>query len=144
MVRSAMFVMVVLFAALLATGCGGDGGGDGKDITDVRACLKKLDLKVEAPPQDDKDVEDGVFATTDLTKGEPTDLTVALAAVAKSDKAVERFQKESEDFSKTLSVGNGKAGELSVESDSDGRYVWVVAGAKDNDTFTDARGCVKP
>lgn len=130
------FILVVLTVSLLAAGCGGP------TIKDVRSCLKGLDMTVEDPPAKDTDVKDGVFASTDLTKGKPSDITIALAAEAKSDKAVKKFRKESESFADALDNGDGP--KMSVESGTDGRYVWVVMGSKKQKLYGKARDCVKP
>lgn len=129
-----MLVLPVL-AMLLASGC----GAEGRDIADVKACLGKVDLKVENLPKD-KDVETGVFATTDLAKVKEEEFTFALAAHVKSEKAVSQFQDESKAFSKTA----GADKKLDFETGVDGKYVWVAGGAKSTKDFKDARACVKP
>lgn len=130
-----LLLAIPLLAMLVATGC----GAEGKDIKDVKACLGKVKLKTEDLPKD-KDVETGVFATTDLAKVKEEEFTFALAAHVKSEDAVKQFQDESKAFSKT--AGTDK--KLDFETGVDGRYVWVAGGAKDTDDFKDARACVKP
>ena len=140
---------VILVAALVASGC----GGSGKDIADVQSCLKKLELDVQKLPAD-KDVESGVFATSKLPGAAPIvpaadkgddgaatdEFTFALAAHVKSDKAVDQFQKDSEEFGKASSTDD----KLDVRSGSDARYVWVVGGDSSTDSFKDAKDCVEP
>ena len=132
------FTLLLLPATLIAAGCG---GGGTPEIKDVSSCLKELGLMVEQPKTNDKDVEEGVFATTDISKGDVKNLTIALAATAKTDAAVKEFEKESKDFAKQDFGGESK---LTVDSGTSGRYVWVVAGAKGSDGFKDARDCVQP
>ena len=126
---------IPLLAMLVATGC----GADGKEMQDVKACLKDAKLTVEDLPKD-KDVKSGVFATTDLTKVEDEEFTFALAAHVKTDDAVKNFQDESTKFAETA----GADQKLDFETGVDGRYVWVAGGAKDTDDFKDARACVEP
>lgn len=130
-----LVLAIPLLAMLVATGC----GSEGKEMSDVKACLKNAKLTVEDLPKD-TDVETGVFATTDLTKVEDEEFTFALAAHVKSEKAVKSFQDKSTEFSETA----GADQKLDFETGTDGRYVWVAGGAKDTDDFTDARACVKP
>ncbi|MCW2927452.1 MAG: hypothetical protein JWM86_1420 [Thermoleophilia bacterium] len=130
-----IYVFLVLVTAVFAAGCGTP------DIKEVRSCLKGLDMTVEDPPAKDKEVSEGVFGSTDLTKGTPEDITIALAAVAKSDKAVKDFRKESTSFADELESGDGP--KLDVESGTSGRYVWVVMGSKKQDTYGKAKDCVK-
>jgi hypothetical protein len=136
-------MLMVLTATIVAAGC----GSDGKDIESVTSCLEGLKLSVEASPDDDKDVEEGVFATTDLAAlaskdagKEPDEFTFAMAAHVKDVSKVEDFQKESEEFAKTASAD----GKLEFKTGTDGTYVWVAGGAKGSDSFKDARGCVEP
>lgn len=137
MFRSSRFyVLAMLLPIMLVVGgC----GADGKDIQEVKACLKGANLTVEELPKD-TDVTTGVFATTDLTKVEDEEFTFALAAHVKSDEAVKNFQKESTEFATTA----GADKKLDFETGVDGRYVWVAGGAKDTDDFKDARACVEP
>lgn len=128
-------VILPLIAMLVAAGC----GADGKEMKDVKACLKDAKLTVEDLPKD-KDVTTGVFGTTDLTKVEDEEFTFALAAHVKSDEAVKNFQDESKKFAETA----GADQKLDFETGVHGRYVWVAGGAKDTDDFKDARSCVKP
>ena len=128
-------VAIPLIAMLVASGC----GAEGKEIADVKSCLSKAKLKAEDLPKD-KDVETGVFATTDLAKVEDEEFTFALAAHVKSEEAVKQFQQESKEFSKTA----GADQKLDFETGVDGTYVWVAGGAKDTDDFKDARACVEP
>lgn len=130
-----LVLAVPILAALVAAGC----GTDGKEIDDVTSCLKDAKLTVEDLPKD-KDVTEGVFATTDLTKVEDAEFTFALAAHVKTDAAVTNFQDESKKFADTA----GADQKLDFETGVDGRYVWVAGGAKDTDDFTDARACVEP
>jgi hypothetical protein len=148
--QASAWMMVLLGCALLAAGCGGT--DDGRDIASVRACLEGLGLNVEAPPADDEDVEEGVFATTDLSaasgpgdgenEGEAAEaeFTFALAAIVTSEEARTRFREESSQFAETTD----QDGRLSFESGSEGNYVWVAGGERDSDQFDEVLGCVKP
>ncbi|MEO6866944.1 MAG: hypothetical protein ABI200_02880, partial [Gaiellales bacterium] len=115
---------------------------DPPEIKDVTKCLKDLKLNVEDAPGDDKDVREGVFASTDVTAAgaDPTKLTIALAALAKNDKAVKEFEKESKNFSKELAKSDGE--KVEIESGTDGNYVWVVMGDKKDKTYAKAKDCV--
>ncbi len=126
---------VVLLASIVAAGC----GSEGKDIADVTACLKEAKLVVEPiDPQKDKDVESGVFATTDFSKLDDPDFRFAMAAHVTSEAAIERFQKKSSEFAK-------EAGDdIDFTTGVDGRYAWVAGGAKGNDDIPTIRECVKP
>lgn len=130
-------VLLVAAFALLAGAC----GGGQKEIADVRACLEDAKLKVDAFNESDKKVSEGLFATSDLTKGEQDEFTFAVAAYVTSEDTVSQFRKDTEEFSKTLSVGEQK---LEIDSGTDDRYVWVVGGAKDAPAYDDARACVQP
>jgi hypothetical protein len=135
--RTAAALVVVLSAALLAAGC----GSGGKDIADVKSCLKKLDMTVEGAPKDDKDVREGVFATSNLTGDDAAkDFTFAMAANVKDEDRIEDFEKQSKDFGKSAAAD----GKLEIKSGSDGEYVWVAGGAKGSGTLDDARDCVEP
>ena len=133
--RVLLIVLPVLATALFAAGC----GSDGKDIADVKSCLKDAKLKVE-DLKEDKDVKSGVFASTDLTKVEDGEFTFAMAAHVTSESAIKEFKKESEAFRKT----SGAEDKLDFETGVDGKYAWVAGGAKDTDDYKDARACVKP
>lgn len=128
---------VLAVAALVAAGC----GGGTKDIAEVEKCLKDAGFQVEAFTKEDKKVSDGVFATTDLTKGDRDNFAFAVAATVKSEDTVDEFQKDTEEFSKTLSVGEQK---LKIDSGTEDKYVWVVGGAKQDDLYDKARSCVAP
>ena len=128
--------MVVLGIAVLAAGC----GGSTKSIADVQACLKKVEgMTVEKAPAKDSGVEEGVFATTDLTKGGKGDFTMAMAANVKSEKDVKTFQEQSKEFAGTDKTDKTFA----VETGVDGKYVWVAGGAKDSETYKASLDCVK-
>jgi hypothetical protein len=138
-----MTMLMVLTAMIVAAGC----GGSGKDIESVERCLKDMKLSVEKSPDTDKDVEDGVFATTDLAgiaaKGSDAksdEFTFAMAAHVKDESKVGDFQKESKEFAKTASAD----GKLEFKTGTDGTYVWVAGGAKGSDAYRDALGCVEP
>lgn len=137
-VRRIATIAAALAGALVVAGCAGSGE---KDIAEVEACLQDAGLKVEAFNERDKKVEEGVFATTDLTKGDRDEFAFAVAARVKSEETVEEFQKDTEEFSKTLSVGEQK---LRIDSGAEDRYVWVVGGAKQDGAYDEARDCVAP
>jgi hypothetical protein len=135
-------VLVIVATALLACGCSGI-GSSGKDVSKVSSCLKGVKLNVENSKKSDKSVKEGVFATSDLTKGDAKNITIAVAAVVKSDDTIKEFEKQNKDFGEKLKQGDtGK--DLKVESGSDGRYVWVVMGNPSKDTYGKAKDCVKP
>ena len=127
--------LLVLFAAILATGC----AAGKQEIKDVKSCLEDAGMKVEAFPKSEKKVKEGVLATTDLSKGDQKSFTLAVAAYVKSEKTVDEFEKDVKDFSDALSVGKRK---LVIESDVDGDYVWVVTGVKEDKVFKAAIDCV--
>ena len=128
-------IPLLLLASFVAAGC----GSSEKDISEVRSCLKDAGMKVSKFPEKEQNVEDGVFATTDLSQGTQSKLTLAIAAYVKSEKTVDKFQKDVKDFSKALSVGEQK---LIIDSDVDGKYVWVVTGASEDKVYKDAIACV--
>lgn len=128
-------IALVLLASFVAAGC----AGAAKNVSDVRSCLKRAGMKVSKFPAREKQVDEGVFATTDLTTGNQARFTLAVAAYVKSEKTVDKFQKDVKDFSKALSVGEQK---LVIDSDVDGRYVWVVTGASEDKVYKDAIACV--
>lgn len=136
-------VLLVLGAAALLAGCGGDGG---KKISDVRSCLEGAKLQVAGPDKNDaKSVEDGVSATSGIGEGfvdgdEP--LLIVVAARVKDEKFVGDFSKNADDFRKQLSPAERK--EFQVRTGDDGRYVWVVAGDESSKRFRAAEDCVKP
>ena len=134
-IRSLLAMSLIATVAFVAAGC----GSDGKDIADVKACLKKAGLTVEELDKD-KDVKSGVFASTDLSKVEDGEFTFAMAAHVTSDKAITEFKKESEDFRKS----SGATDKLDFETGVDGKYAWVAGGAKSTKDYKDARACVKP
>jgi hypothetical protein len=135
-VRSLLRSLVLLFiATAVAAGC----SAGRKDIPEVRSCLKDAGMEVSKFPKKEKSVEEGVFATTDLSKGDQARLTLAVAAYVKSEKTVDKFQKDVKDFSKALSVGKQK---LVIDSGTDGKYVWVVTGASEDKVYKDALACV--
>ena len=129
-------LLLLLVATVVATGC----SAGAKEISDVRACLKDAGMKVEPFEKAEEEVREGVFATTDLAKGDHDTFTLAVAAYVKSEKTVDEFQKDVKDFSKALQVGKRK---LVIDSDVDGDYVWVVTGAKEDKLFKDAVACVE-
>jgi hypothetical protein len=136
--RLVAVVLVLATAALVASGC----GSSGKDVSKVSSCLKDLKLNVENAKKSDKTVKDGVFATSDLTKGDAKNITIAVAAVVKSDDTIKAFEKQNKEFGDKLKQGDtGK--DLKVESGSDGRYVWVVMGNPSKSTYGKAKDCVK-
>jgi hypothetical protein len=128
-------IPLLVLASFVAAGC----GSSSKDIGEVRSCLKDAGMKVSKFPEKEQQVDEGVFATTDLSKGTQSKLTLAIAAYVKSEKTVDKFQKDVKDFSKALSVGEQK---LVIDSDVDGRYVWVVTGASEDKVYKDAIACV--
>lgn len=129
---------LVAVAAALAAGC--DAGGP-PEMSEVRSCLEAAKLKVESFSESDKKVSEGVFATTDLSTGERGRFTFAVAAIVKSEQTVDEFQRDTKRFSETLSVGEQK---LEIDSGTEDRYVWVVGGAKQDDSYDAARACVAP
>jgi hypothetical protein len=128
-------LLLVLFASLVATGC----AAGKKEIPDVKSCLKDAGMKVEPFDKTEKQVKEGVFATTDLTKGDHDTFTLAVAAYVKNEKTVDEFKDDVKDFSDALSVGKRK---LVIDSDVDGDYVWVVTGVKEDKVFKAAVDCV--
>lgn len=142
--RAIVTVATIGALAVLAAGC----GGSSTSIPDVKTCLEKLDLNVEASPKDDKDVKEGVFATTDLSAGltggskdtSGQEFTFALAAIVKDQDSVKAFEKKSTEFAKSASSD----GKLEFESGTDGDYVWVAGGEQGSDAFDDVKACVKP
>ena len=143
-VRPLSAVISLFVLGLLAAGC----GGSGKDIGGVRSCLEDLKLTVESSPEDDADVKEGVFATTDLSAGiadsskDTTDqeFTFALAAIVKDKDSVDKFEAKSKDFAKSASSD----GKLEFESGTHGDYVWVAGGEQGSDSFDKVKDCVKP
>lgn len=130
-------VLAVCGATMVAAGC----GGGTKSIADVQSCLKGVKgLTVDKAPASDKGVDEGVFATTDLSKGAEGDFTMAMAAVVKADKDVKTFQDQSKEFA----AADKSDKKFAVKTGVDGKYVWVVGGASDSDTFKEARDCVEP
>lgn len=142
--RDRRIIIVLLTAILLGSGCDGGGAGAGatteEDIAAVRSCLTEAKLKVEAFSEEDKKVTEGVFATTDLSKGDRKEFTFAIAALVESEKTVEEFERDTKEFSETLSMGEQK---LVVDSGTEGRYVWVVGGASKDATYEAAHDCVQ-
>lgn len=132
--------ITIALVAVLALAVAGCGGGT-KDIAEVQACLEKAGMSVDPVEKGDEKVSEGVFATTDLSKG-GDDLTLAVAAIVKSEETVDEFEQDTKEFSKSLSVGEQK---LKIDSGTEGRYVWVVTGAtKDDSVYDKARDCVQP
>lgn len=131
--RSCVFVLI---AAVVAAGC----SAGAKEISDVRSCLKDAGMKVEAFDKSEQQVKEGVFATTDLSKGDHDTFTLAVAAYVKSAKTVDEFQDDVKEFSDALSVGKRK---LVIDSDVDDDYVWVVTGVKEDKVFKAAVDCVR-
>lgn len=129
-------VLLIAFTVVVAAGC----GSEGRDIGEARACLEKLGLNVDSPAKSDKDVEEGLFATSDFEQAGEGDFTFAVAAHVRNEAAVERFQQESREFSKSVSADD----KLQIESGTDGSYVWVAGGSADSDAVSDARDCVEP
>lgn len=134
---------LVFVAALVAAGC----GSGGTDIADVRGCLDELGLKVEAPPEGDTDIEEGVFATSNLAaaagdaeSGGDAEFTFAMAAIVPDEEARTTFEDQSRSFATSVS----EDGKLEFDSGIDGDYVWVAGGEKGSDAFGDVRGCVEP
>jgi hypothetical protein len=135
--RTAVTVLTVLLVSLFAAGCGGS-----KDISEVSSCLKDAKLDVENAKKIDEKVKEGVFATSDLKKGDAKDITIAVAAIVKSDDTIKDFEKQNKDFVDQLAKSDSGKG-LKVESGTDDRYVWVVMGNPDKDGFKKAKDCVE-
>jgi hypothetical protein len=134
--RFAVPVLLVSSSLLVLAGCG---GGGTPDIAEVRTCLEKLDLKVEDPPAKDNEVEEGVFATTDLATAAEGEFTFAMAAIVKDEGSVKTFQDEA----KKLTDAIAEDDKIKVETGTDGTYVWVAGGAEEQ-AIKDVRGCVEP
>lgn len=133
--KRAAFSLIIIATVLLAAGC----GGGGKDIKNVTSCLKDAKLTTQNAKKGDKDVEEGVFGVSADVKN-PQDTVIAVAAIAKSDKAVKDFKKDAKKQYADLKDDEKK----SVETGTDGRYVWVVAGNTKSASFKKSRDCVKP
>ena len=127
--------LLALSLAVLLAGCA---GGE-REIADVRSCLKEAGMKAVPFDKQEDDVEEGVLATTDLSKGDQQRFTLAVAAYVKSEKTVKKFQEDVRSFTKALSVGDQK---LVIDSDVDGRYVWVVTGKREDKVYKAAVDCV--
>lgn len=134
--------LILVAATVVTAGCGGE-----TDIADVRTCLEELGLNVEAPPEGDTDIEDGVFATSNLEAAgadeeaaADAEFTFAMAAIVPEEKARTTF----EDQSKTFASSVDEDGKLEFDSGIDGEYVWVAGGETGSDSFDDVRGCVEP
>ena len=133
MKRTTIISVLLLCAAVFASGCGGP------DIESSETCLKALKLRVERSAKGDKEVIDGVSALSDP---EDKELLVALAANVENDTKVKEFQARNKDL--TTGLSDQKSSEFQFDSGSDGTYVWAVAGSKDSEKFSQARDCVKP
>jgi hypothetical protein len=132
--RTLTAFIILATAALIAAGC----GGSSMSISDVETCLKEAGLTVERAKDDDPSVIDGVTGITGIEEGK---LTVALAAEAKSQEKVDDFKKDNKAFTDKLKQDNKK---FQVVSGSDGTFVWLVGGAKNDKTYEAARKCVEP
>lgn len=126
---------LIITSALLLAAC----GTAGKSIDDVTSCLKDAKLTTQNAKDNDKDVKEGVFGVSADLKN-PKDTVIAVAAVAKTDKAVKDFKKDAKQQYDDLKDDEKK----SVETGTEGRYVWVVAGNTKSETFKKSRDCVKP
>jgi hypothetical protein len=135
--KQSLLVLAALSVAAFASGCGG-----AKDVAEVKSCLKDLKLNVDSAGKTDKKVEEGVFATSDLTKGDAKDITIAVAARVKKDGTVKEFEKDNTAFADQLKKSE-RGKDLKVESGTEGRYVWVVMGDASNDTYKKAKDCVE-
>lgn len=132
-----LVVLACLSAALVISGCAGTGGA--KEVPDVEACLKKADFETERAGKDEKEVKDGVSGISGADKDE---MTIAIAAIAKSEKDVEKFKKETKSFTEEMTAKDKE--KIELESGTDDKYVWVIAGKKDSERYEKARDCVKP
>ena len=131
-------LLVLAAASALLTGCGALSSSS-TDIPSVTKCLKDAKIETKAPEDDDKDIEEGISGTADLGGDQ---MTIVVAARVKSDDKVKKFQSDVKGFTSNLTARDKKS--FGLESGADGKYVWVVAGAKGSDTYSKARDCVKP
>lgn len=130
-------ILVALIGALLLAGCG---GSDGKDLKDVRSCLKQAGFKVEGLQKADrKRMDDAAIGSYESKDGK---LASAMAGLAKSDKAVDEFERETAHGEDAMKKVLGKDGRF--ESGTDGRYVWAYGGTKRADQLADGKDCVQP
>jgi hypothetical protein len=148
--RPLHIALLITIIAVVTTGCAVGSGP--KQVSDVRTCLEKAlpDGTIDATSVSEQDdaVEDAVFATSGLAAaGDDAaagneEFVMAIAATVRSQETVEEFTKDSKRFTETLAQGGDE--KLDVTSGSDGRYVWVVAGAPDADGYEAALECVTP
>lgn len=135
--RTLLILLAPAAAALLLSGCGAL-SSSGKDIPEVTSCLKAAKIATKAPEDNDKDIDEGISGTADLGGDQ---MTIVVAARVKSDDKVQKFQKDVKGFTSNLTARDKAS--FGLESGADGRYVWVVAGAKGSTTYKQARDCVK-
>lgn len=130
---------VLLTTALVATGCG---GSSPKTIADIEGCLKVAKLKTERAAKGDARVEEGVTGTADAE--EQKDFVLAIAARTKTQKDLDEFEKQTKEFTKQVESSDASKGKLEIESGTEGKYVWVVAGGEKGATYDKAKACVQP
>ena len=139
-------LLAIIVLAILAGGCGGgSSAGEGANFDDIRACLKDADLTISKVPEEKDTVSDAVFATSGIASTgseQPVDFVMAIAAEVKEAETADKFKSDAKGLSDTLAQGGGE--KLTVTSGTDGKYVWVVAGAKGADGVSEATECVKP
>jgi hypothetical protein len=138
--RLPIVLLVLAGVALVAGGC--SVGSEGKSISSVKSCLKDAKLTVDSAGKNDASVKEGVSGSTDLTDLDK--MVLAVAATTKSKKDVDKFQKQTKDLADQIRKEEQAKNKITVESGTDGSYVWVIAGSKKAPAFDDARDCVKP
>jgi hypothetical protein len=135
MTRFLTAAVLLVLAAFLVAGCGGP-----PSLKDVEQCLKDEKLTVErASSKNDADVKEGVSARS---SAESRELTIALAATAKSKDKVKEFTKRFKETTDGLS--GQQSAQFQFKSGSDGLYVWAAAGSKDSKKYDAALACVQP
>ena len=136
--RTPITLALLAFTALVAAGCG---SGGGKEISDVKSCLKKAKFTTESATKSDKDVEEGVSGMLANEK-KPDELAIALAAKVKDTDDVKDFDKQVDTLKKQLNAQDKD--KYQFKNGVDGKYVWVVAGVKKSDAYDKGLDCVQP